>query len=258
MNRTRLPSEASRPRSGVALALLWLSACHTHYRPVDDFELGEGGGCADLADHTRYCWGTDTPSKSAKPMLAARAGSLPTAPDTPRFRLAGLTLCDHAAESPVDCETLAAEPVSFAQSPHHACVVNAAGEVLCRGESSKGRLGSGVTGFASRLRAVSGVVGAKTVALGDDFSCALLRNSTVSCWGSNERHQLAQPDPVVHDTPTPVVGLFAVKVLRARAEQACASLTDGGLRCWGSARGDGASMGRPGTVNTVPMPVQFP
>lgn len=241
----------------LCFAAVVMAACHTHYRPVDDFELGEGGGCADLADHTRYCWGTEATSHSPKPVLQPRADRAQPAADTARFRLVGLSLCDHAA-TPADCEPLPAAPASFAQSPNHACLVDAAGAVLCRGNADKGRLGAGATGLVPRLRAVPGVVGAKTVALGDDFSCALLRNSTVSCWGSNERHQLAQPDPIVHEAPTPVVGLFAVKVLGARADQACVSLTDGGLRCWGSSRGDAGSMGRPGTLNTVPMPVQFP
>jgi hypothetical protein len=240
-----------------AALLLLLAACHTHYRPVEDFELADGGGCASLADGTRYCWGAEATSHSAKPVLQARADRAQPVADTSRFRVTDLSLCDHSV-TPADCETLPAAPASFAQSAHHACIVDEAGAVRCRGEADHGRLGAGVTGLVTRLRAVPGVNGAKTVALGDDFSCALLRNSTISCWGSNERHQLAQPDPIVHEAPTPVVGLFAVKVLGAHGDQACASLTDGGLRCWGSSRGDAGSMGRPGTVNTVPMPVQFP
>lgn len=241
----------------VVLVLVLLAACRTHYRPVEDFELAEGGGCASLADQTRYCWGTEAASHAPKPVLQARAdGAAPPAASA-RFRLTGVQLCDHLSE-PADCESLPAPPISFASGPHHACLVDAAGAVLCRGESDHGRLGAGVTGRVTRARRVSGVDGAKTVAVGDDFSCALLGNSTVSCWGDNTRHQLAQPDPVVHAEPTPVVGLFAVKVVHAHADQACASLTDGGLRCWGSSRGEAGSMGRPGTVNTVPMPVQFP
>lgn len=237
------------------LVLVLLVACRTHYRPVEEFELSEGGGCATLNDQTHYCWGTASASRSAKPILQARAVSNDAA--AARFRLTGMQLCDHAV-TPADCEDLAAAPTSFASGPHHACVVDTAGAVLCRGEADHGRLGAGASGHVARLRKVRGVDGAKSVAVGDDFSCAMLGNSSISCWGDNTRHQLAQPDSAVFETPVPVVGMFAVTALGARADQACASLTEGGLRCWGSPRGEGGSMGRPGTVNNVPMPVQFP
>ena len=234
-----------------ALVLLALAACHTHYQVIEDFELGDGGGCATLADHRRYCWGTEQTAHSAKPEL--QASGRPTPPPA-RFSLDGLTLCDHGS----DCETLPAAPLSYATSPHHACVVDAAGSVWCRGDAERGRLGAGVTKAPGRLTRVRDLAGAKTVALGDDFGCVLLKNGTVACWGDNAQHALAQEDATVYATPMPVVGLFAVTALRARADQACASLTDGGLRCWGSARA-GGSMGRAGgATNTVPMPVQFP
>jgi len=239
----------------VALALLALGGCRRHYPPVESFELSEGGGCATLEDTTPYCWGTDSVPPSDKPVVAS--GPSRAAPAPARFTLAGRELCDRNATPPA-CEQLPAEPVSFAESPHHACVVLPEGSVRCRGEQDHGRLGAGA-GDAKVTRAVPGIEGAKTVAVGDDFSCALLRNLTVSCWGDNAKHALAQPDTSIHTEPVPVVGMFAVKKLGARGDQACASLTDGGLRCWGSVRGPvGASMGRPGTANNVPMPVQFP
>lgn len=243
----------------LALALLGLFGCRRHYPPVDSFELTEGGGCATLEDHTHYCWGSESTPPSDKPVVTALVERAAPAPNQDRFRLVGTELCDHAVTPPA-CETLVTAPASFAAGPNHACIVDSAGEVRCRGDADKGRLGAGAVGTVSRLRTVPGLEGARSVAVGDDFACALLKNLTVSCWGDNGHHALAQPEARVHEQPVPVVGLFAVKKLGARAEQACASLTDGGLRCWGSVRGTAAaiSMGRPGTANNVPMPVQFP
>lgn len=240
------------------LVLFVLAGCRRHYPPVEAFELSEGGGCATLEDGTRYCWGSESTPPSDKPVLTPLAARAEPRVEQERFRLIGTELCDHAS-TPPSCETLAVVPASFAAGPHHACIVDAAARVACRGDADQGRLGAGASGVVNQLRAVPGVAGAQAVAVGDDFSCAMLKNLTVSCWGQNDAHALAQPEPGVHVEPLPVVGLFAVKKIGARGAQACASLTDGGLRCWGTVHGPaGISIGRPGTFNNVPMPVMFP
>lgn len=239
--------------------LFVFSGCRRHYPQVESFELAEGGGCATLEDTTRYCWGSESPDRSEKPVVTPAAVQNGAPSGQERFVLSGSEWCDRSVTPPA-CETLPVAPLSFAAGPHHSCVAMPDGAVRCRGEADRGRLGRGAVGLVLASRVVAGVEGAKAVAVGDHFSCALLKNLTISCWGDNARHSLAQPGAVVHEEPVPVVGLFAVKKLGARGDQACASLTDGGLRCWGSVRGEPkmVSMGRPGTVNTVPMPVQFP
>lgn len=234
-----------------ALALLLLGGCRSHYRPVLSFELDEGGGCATLAVEGEYCWGTRAADHSIKPTRSKQAAVAKPA----RFTLDGARVCDQKA-SPARCQSLPEAPVSFAAGANHACAVDPPGRVHCLGDADKGRLGGAPTGEGQWVH-VAGVSGAKKVVVTNDGACVLLGDATVSCWGDNGKFSLAQAEQRVYE-PSPIVGLFAITGLGAAGDQVCASLTDGGLRCWGSVAGEGASIGRPGGFNNVPMPVLFP
>jgi alpha-tubulin suppressor-like RCC1 family protein/sugar lactone lactonase YvrE len=80
---------------------------------------------------------------------------------------------------------------------------------------------------------------------GDGYTCALLVNGTVQCWGGFAG--LSPPSPV----PVTIPGLSEVVSLGAGTSQACAVLADGSVKCWGIGfLGDGVT-----TSSTTPVTV---
>lgn len=72
------------------------------------------------------------------------------------------------------------------------------------------------------------------VALGNAFACAATRRGDVLCWGANEWGQVgAGSRAMVHDAPTPVVGVTGAKRVFAGDEYACAIVSGGKVLCWG-------------------------
>jgi alpha-tubulin suppressor-like RCC1 family protein len=81
------------------------------------------------------------------------------------------------------------------------------------------------------------------IGLGDSFSCALLDNSTVKCWGTNGYAQLGQGDLIDRGAKSGQMGdsLRAIslgtkklaKQIAVGAYHACALLDDSTVKCWG-------------------------
>lgn len=73
---------------------------------------------------------------------------------------------------------------------------------------------------------------ARKVVVGDEFSCALLADETVRCWGKNSEGQLG--NGTTTDSGTPVkVDLRGVKDIVAGPAHVCAMLDDASVTCWG-------------------------
>ena len=80
--------------------------------------------------------------------------------------------------------------------------------------------------------------GARTVTTGYTFSCAVISDGTVKCWGDNSKGQLglgiSYDQTPLYIPPTAVPGLGKAIAISAYDNHACAVLADGHVACWGT------------------------
>jgi alpha-tubulin suppressor-like RCC1 family protein len=139
----------------------------------------------------------------------------------------------------------------------HSCVVTSAGTVFCWGHNPEGRIGDNTTTDRNAPTAVMGLPSAATsTALGLAFSCAVLANGGVSCWGANDRGQLGDGTTTPHSTAKAVSGVSGATALAAGWRHACA-ITSSGVMCWGDGGAGQLGNGMLGQ-RTTPVAVSLP
>ena len=156
--------------------------------------------------------------------------------------------------------------VEVAAGAGHTCARLDNDQVKCWGANGNGRLGQGDTlargdaagEMGDTLPAVNLGAGrvARSVATGNNHTCALLDNGQVKCWGNNGQGQLGQGDTNARGDVANEMGdnLNAVALGTGRTAVAvtagnaftCVLLDNGTVKCWG----DGAS-GRLGLGNVA-------
>ena len=143
--------------------------------------------------------------------------------------------------------------VQVAAGGSHTCALTADGDVLCWGSNEFSQLGrSDIAGSSKPVKVDLGGSKAKEVASGGFHSCARMVDSSLRCWGRNERGQLGRNGSAVTGAVGSVVGPDGGGVFSGLAqvslgsEHTCAVMTaDGGtpsfpatapgeLYCWGS------------------------
>jgi alpha-tubulin suppressor-like RCC1 family protein len=144
----------------------------------------------------------------------------------------------------------------------HSCALLDNLTVKCWGRNQYGQLGYGDTDsrgddageMGDALLAIDFGTGrtARAIAAGKYFTCALLDNFAVTCWGANTGGQLGLGDTTERTSPTALAAIDFGSGLTARAlsagdDHVCAILGDGALVCWGGA-GNGR-LGSGGTSN---------
>ena len=67
-----------------------------------------------------------------------------------------------------------------------------------------------------------------------DYSCALLADGTVHCWGRNVWGQLGNGTTTSAATPVSVSGISTATAITAGNTQSCALHAGGTVRCWGN------------------------
>lgn len=176
-------------------------------------ELGGREACARLEDGTVRCWG---------------AGSL-SVPGAPDLRT-----------TPVTVPALADfEQWSFGRSRFggvgFGCAVRG-GQVYCWGDNRDGQLGDGSAVSTRRAigAAVRGVRDARLVIAGDDVACAIRTNGRVSCWGTNDHHELADGTAIDRRVPVELPSLSEVETLSLGGYRGCAVTRAGAVWCWGT------------------------
>lgn len=153
-----------------------------------------------------------------------------------------------SAETTVAATTLPPEPLpeptqtvtSLASGTNHSCWIPTDGSVVCWGEDAHGALGTLElpNSYDAWLppNVVKGLpLAAKSVGVGLSYSCALLLDGSVWCWGYNGEGALGTFSNEVYElTPAPVVGLPGpVSSLAVNFLNACAMTSNGEVFCWG-------------------------
>jgi len=208
--------------------------------------------CARMQDGSLKCWG------------AARAGQ--TGP------LGGtMSLCNGIPCTPSPVAVTASgltNVTSIALGVDHACATTSTGAVYCWGDNSTsqlGNLGVGATctvpgwPFPCSPTPVQVIRLSSTVtalAAGGWSTCALLRDGTVWCWGSNAYGQLGNGSNTDSVDPVQVIGVVNARGVAAGINYACAAIQDGSIKCWGDNTygqlGDGTF-----TSSTTPVQVHW-
>jgi alpha-tubulin suppressor-like RCC1 family protein len=136
----------------------------------------------------------------------------------------------------------------------HVCAILDDNTVKCWGDNSSGQLGLGDKNArgdnANEMGASLPIVGlgtgrtAKAITTGVGFSCAILDDNTVKCWGDAGLGQLGQGDKTIRGDNAgemgdalPVVNLGTGRTARAISagfNHACVNLDDNTVKCWGN------------------------
>jgi alpha-tubulin suppressor-like RCC1 family protein len=166
-----------------------------------------------------------------------------------------------ATQSPV----AAASVNTVSAGSSHSCALFAEGSVKCWGENGSGQLGQGSTTdlgdgadeMGDNLDPIDLGTGrtATAFATGGDYTCAILDNGNVKCWGLGSAGQLGQGNDTTLGKAAGEMGdnLLAIDLgtgrtataISATKKHTCALLDNGNVKCWGE-----GSSGRLGQGST--------
>ena len=155
-------------------------------------------------------------------------------------RLGNGAYTDYAPDNAVDVGLpthLSALAITSGNS--HGCAITDIGVIWCWGNNHAGQLGTGssVSESAHNPASVDLSLGrtAKSVSAGDDFTCAVLDNGSISCWGNNMQGQLGDGNTTNQTSPVFVqmsAGNNAVAI-SSGTSHSCSIISDGRVICWG-------------------------
>ncbi|MDB2623701.1 putative Ig domain-containing protein, partial [Candidatus Poseidoniales archaeon] len=140
-------------------------------------------------------------------------------------------------DTPTATNDLGSDVISLAFGHQHACGLLDTGAVKCWGRNNNGQLGtnSGDKDTPQTVNLGSGRT-ATSIYAGGYFTCAILDDASVKCWGQNDQGQLGIGSTSNTNTPTTIntLGSGRTAVSLATAYNAvCALLDDGSVKCWG-------------------------
>jgi alpha-tubulin suppressor-like RCC1 family protein len=248
----------------VAVTVIAGPGSSTPLKGVTAITAGLRHTCAVLADSTVKCWGWN--STIHEPTAVTGSGG----------QLGDGTVIDRLAPVTVIAAAGSTDPLSGVQALaagwFHTCALMVDTTVKCWGTNKEGQLGDGTTTDTTAPVAViaargstAPLSGVMAIASGDFRTCALLADTTVTCWGWKYVSQLSEPNvaPQPDVTPVPVndspsggvlSGVIGIAVAGGFTQDvggflACALMSSQRAKCWGA--NDNGSLGDGTTTNSL-------
>ena len=237
-------------------------------RTAVEVSAGDLHTCAVLDDGSLKCWGSNNNGQlgdgSSTNSNTPVAVSLPSGRTAVEVASGELHTCAMLDDSSLKCwgyngwgqlgngnnytDQNSPQSVNFssgrtvtqiAAGERHTCAILDNGSINCWGGNGMGQLGIGsVANYRNTPQWISIGSGRTAVSIvaGGHYTCAVLDNGALKCWGANSRGQLGLGSNVHRETPQSVdVGTSRTVVeVIAGGEHTCAILDDESLYCWGS------------------------
>lgn len=226
-----------------------------------DVSYSYGHGCAIFADGSVSCAGDNSLGQLGASDIATTGPVSPGIEDVKLVAVSGNHSCAVTADGQLSCwgddmygtlgdgalstNEYVATPVRVASEAQFtavavgptSCGLQTNGKLACWGANGNGELGvePAVQTESYTPLEFSHLSNVTAVTSGDTFLCALLQDTTVSCWGDNTLGQLGNAEPFPWtSTPVAVTDLTGVDFVQAGADFACALLDGGTVSCWGN------------------------
>ena len=203
-------------------------------RTVKMVAAGKWHTCAILDDDSLKCWGYNNDGQLGLDDLANRGLSIGSMATVPSVNLGpGRTA------------------TSLSVGNYHSCAILDDGSAKCWGSNSQGELGQddtvsrgGTTGSMASLPPINLGSGrtAKKISAGRVFTCAILDNDTLKCWGGSFGG-IGYDDTAYHgNTPGSMAALPTINLGPGRTAKnvvtgsdfTCVVLDNNSTKCWGS------------------------
>jgi alpha-tubulin suppressor-like RCC1 family protein len=144
--------------------------------------------------------------------------------------------------------------VEIAAGSDFACARISDGGIACWGRGDLGQTGDGFDEpkdriFATRVPSISTAIG---IAAGQTHACALTKDKSVYCWGSNDFWQLGNNTSTVARFPVQVQGIPSIKQIASGTNHSCALAENGFAYCWGDNRFGQLGNGNKSLFKTAP------
>jgi len=147
--------------------------------------------------------------------------------------------------------------VEIAAGSDFACARISDGGVACWGRGDLGQTGDGFDEtkdriFATRVPTISTAIG---ITAGRGHACALLKDKSIQCWGSNDFWQLGNSASTIEKLPIKVSGIPNSTQVAAGYNHTCALAESGFIYCWGDNRFGHLGNGNKNIFKTIPSVV---